>query len=163
MASGPASSRRAASSNRASYRVRLSPAAVLDAFRQLPKLQGERPDFTLTERRDGCVIRRTRRKPPYEDYEVAPLELRVTLQAEGEDVLVRIRTRAAPRWSGISVAFGWALVNAGGNLLGDLWNIRGIRRRRLRDRRELLNLAAQALARHEIGGHEGPYRTRDDP
>jgi hypothetical protein len=141
------------------YLVSLRPQEVVVAFRRLPEVDVHE-ELALIPTRRGFRLRRTRTKPRFEDYEVAPYELRVRLKGTPRGTRVTARAVAVPRWRGIARAVGEAIGNVGGSLLGDLLDLGSIRERREKERSELLNLVGQTLAAHEIGTPKGPYRDR---
>lgn len=142
----------------ASYVVGLTPAEVQARCGEVADVT-EPYGFAVAAVRGGFALRRTRKRPPFEDYEIAPLELRVQLRPLDRGTEVHARTVAAPRWSGIVSAVGEALLHAGGTLVADLLALGMTRRRRAREAHELITLFARAMAPHQLGEPSGPYRT----
>ena len=141
------------------YLVSLSPTEVVAKFRELEEL-GDVHEFALVPAPHGFTLQRSRTKPPFEDYELAPLELRVVLKTKPQGTLVVARAAATPRWRGIAIAIGNMFGHVGGSLVADALNLGKIRERRRKERSQLLNLVARAVAGHELGEPKGPYRDR---
>jgi hypothetical protein len=141
----------------ASYVVTLRPEEVAIRCSEVAD-HAEPLAFFVASLPEGFALRRTRTRPPYEDYEIAPLELRVRLRPLERGTEVHARTVAKPRWSGIAAAVGEAFLHAGGSLVADLLALGMTRKRRARERHELLTLFVRAMAPYELGPQTGPYR-----
>jgi hypothetical protein len=141
----------------ASYVVTLRPDEIAARCSEVAEI-AEPLGFLVAALPEGFALRRTRTRPPYEDYEIAPLELRVRLRRLERGTEVHARTVATPRWSGIAAAIGEAFLHAGGSLVADLLALGMTRKRRAREAQELLTLFVRAMAPYELGPQTGPYR-----
>ncbi len=139
--------------------VALDVAEALAHLCERPELASDGP-LRLDARPDGGVIKHRRARPPFEDYELAPQQLRVWLAARGDETVVTAALRIRPAWRGIAGSLALGLSHFGANWLADASDWRDIQRRRASDRRELLAVLAATYGPHEVEARRDPFRGR---